>query len=514
VSVYLRGGDLSWSSLGRTAGLEADVLAVVDSAGRKICVGTADADVRLSHGGSKRYRFTGAVLNSPRLAERYDPYARQSTSMRVTFEVSESELSLREIRRSGVPLQMLGVDVYWKIGGSDFEQTFQMLRGNLISPRYDSNRGVSTFTVEEKWLAEDEPFPPVIASQSNITSLLSEHSGKPYPVIVGDVKRLPLLCEDSTNLDDFIVMLDRDGEWSSPNQVSAIYDSDDSALAEASESQQTDADGNKYIRVTTTAGASSGNDVSADVVGHKPATVGEVLRYLSRFFGDGSVVSWQSTRDVDRSITATLGIVFNSRMRSSLEAIKRRICSILPIAMLQRWDQYVFIPFLWGTSPVAHLYVGRDILGYSSNPTEIDRGMIATEVVLKYGRECFRGQHVGVLTANSDNYLLCKTAKNRYGKGASLEVDAGDLSDESSARWLLDWLVETHTKMRVHVGYRCALGAAVQLDIGDTVLVDDEWEGWENVLFKVVGVSRSAGATLDIELLSVRDYSELYGLRT
>jgi hypothetical protein len=519
---YLQPGDGTWSDLFTDQNAIGCILVDINAAGRRYCVGTMDitlmevTDVATP---GRRVHFVGAVVNDPVHAESVDPFSRESSVQSMRIDVLGDHLPLRELRKSGVLLQDVDVDVYWYVARHDFglDQSFLVLSGKMIAPRFDERSNTSSFTVEDTRLRGEIPFPPVVATTDLIADLRDEDSGKPYPIVIGSVKKLPLLDVSGgtvagNDIDDFLVMLDALNEWSSPAQVSAIWDGD-AAMAEAvgGETQETDTDGNSYIQVVTQAGASS-LDVTADVDGHTPATPGEAIRYLLTFFGnDADIFNDFTPNDVDMKMGAiTLAMAFNSRSRKGvLDVLRDRLCRQLPIVMIQRGDKYTFEPILWDRNVVKHLRTDVNIVRKTQQPTETRQNEIRNNFALHYAISGLRGDYTGCVTADETSSHECAVSVRRYGESAPYDVKAPDVADLTGARWLLNWMIETYSKMRVFVGYRCTLDA-INVRLLDTVMVTDEYEEWTETLFKVIGIRRGTGPWIDLDLVSIEDYTSVY----
>ena len=518
---YFRGGDGKLEGVGRDPQALGCVLAVVNAGGGKYCFGTVDVNVPEIAGGNL-FKFVGAIRNDPMHREEIDPFQRTAHTPKMTFEVLEQHFPFRDLRRAGVLLQDVDVDVYWYIAnrGMDLRQSLHLIKGKMTDLTYNEENGVVVFSVEDRRLEGEKPFPPVMASTDLISTLEPEDSGKPYPIVVGSVNKLPLLDIDATNHDDFLVMMDPAGEWSSPAQVSKAYDGDVPLVGPLNENQATDADGNVYVSVTDAGGGpATRSDVTADVTGHTPSDPAEAIRYLLTFLGDDDVKTMfdqASLNHVERAFRGvSLALAFNARGSGGVvDAIRDRLCSLLPIAIVQRGKKYSFDPLLWDRNVTAHLKTDVNVIRKLSGPTETRRNEVYNSFTVKYGRSGLRGDHTGCITKDWATDNECERSRRRYGKRAMPDIDAGDLEDEDSARWLMDWLIETYSKMRVFVSYRCTLDA-VKIKLWDTVVVEDDYEGWVGQyrllpMFKVIGIRRGTGPWIDLDLVSVDDYSEVY----
>lgn len=515
---YLRGGPGRWSDIFADQQAVGCILVDINAAGRRYCVGTVDVEVPET-GTENPLHFVGAILNDPLHKESFDPFSHESSVQTLKFNIMGEHFPIHDLRKSGALLQDINVNVYWHIVGRDYslEQSYHLIEGKLVEPVFDEVNWISRFSVEDDRLSGKMSFPPVVATTDRIAGLLSEHSGKPYPIIIGTVTKLPLLDISGGGFNLFLVMHDKANEWPTslpPTQVGTIYDVDDfNPPTELAESQGTDADGNNYLRVTTTA-ATNTRDITANITGHLPATPGEAVRFLLTMFGDDSnIFDFSSISRLDSVMGCiTVGLVFNKRINGGvLSAIKNRLSSLLPFSMIQRGSKYTFEPFTWDRNVVKQLRTGINILKKNTRPVETRRSKIRNSFVVSFGKNGYREGHNFCITADESTNDSCRLSVERYGKMPSMDVDAGDLADSTGAGWLLNWLIETYSKVRTFVSYRCSLDV-VNVSLIDTVMVVDEYEGWTETLFKVIGIRRGTGPWIDLDLVSVDDYTDICGV--
>jgi len=89
--------------------------------------------------------------------------------------------------------------------------------------------------------------------------------------------------------------------------------------------------------------------------------------------------------------------------------------------------------------------------------------------------------------------------------------DAGDVVNEAGANYIIDWLVEQYSKMRVKVSYLATLDAADLIAL-DEVRIYDSDEGWDHgPRFKIIGVQYATAPFIRLDMISVDDYFEVYG---
>jgi len=510
----LVGGDGKWTRLPVDEAATACILVDIRTSNKRYCFGTKDVVVRETGTGDALH-FVGAITNDPIHKESVDPFSRDFSVQSMSFEMGADYFPLRDIRKAGIVLQDVDVDVYWHITGRDYtlEQSHLLLSGKITKPFFDSDKWKSTFSVEDVRLFGERPFPPIAATQDLLTNLADEDSGKPYPVVVGAVKKLPVLDISGGSSDEFLVMQDRNGEFGAGGKVSAVYDGDEGALAiSGQDNTQTDADGNTYYRVLTVGDAATTRDVTVDVTGHSSASPADAIRYLLSFFGDDdNIFDLYYIKKIDLAMDGvTLGLAFNDRSGGGvLDMVRNRVSSLLPLAMIQRGPKYAFIPLVWTRDVVKHLRTDINIIGKTASVTETERSSIFNNFVVKYSMSGFRGESTGCVTADKDSDDSCRVSWRRYGMSQSMDINAGDLADEQSARWLLNWCIETYSKMRVFVSYRCTLDA-VDVGLWDTVMVTDDDEDWTDTMFKVIGEHRGTGPYVDFDLVSVDDYTDVY----
>jgi len=511
VAFELRGA--GWRGLGEDPNCTGEILVVVDVGDdRKFLLGTATADVEEVVGGEKMH-FADAILNNPSFSDEVDVFDRSIRRARsMSFDVAADHFPIPDLRRTGALLQDSTVDVYWYVANRGFalNQALHVLRGKLTTPHYDEERKISSFGVEEGSLEENIPFPPIVATSDLISTLDDEFSGKPYPVIIGSVKKTPTL-KIAADAKSWLIAYDRLNEHGSM-PIAGAYDGDDgTALGAIATSSATDSAGNSYIKLTT-ANAASTKDVTADVQGHTPATVDEAIRYLLTFFGSAANRFDLSTlSDLGRVFSAIeLGLIFNQRgVGGVLQNILNRLMRQLPFASVQVGEQYEFMPISWDRDVVKTLSYGKNIVRKISGPTETPRSDIFNSFVVKYARSGLRGDHTGCIVRDHDTDQACRLSKLWHGSRAMPDFDAGDVSNDAGAMYIMNWLIETFSKMRVFVSYECTLDV-VGTWMLDTVRVIDDKEGWDTE-FKVIGIELPPNSpTVGLSLVSVGDYVEVY----
>jgi len=502
-----------WQGLADDRNARACILVDINAGGNRYCFSTIDVDVQSAADGPWM-RFHGAIMNDPVHKEKVDVFGRQPSVQDMKFTVMSERFPIPEMRRTGLLLQDIRVDVYWHIIGRDFtfDQAFHLLRGRLQDPTYNEQEKTVDFRVEDTRLEGEQRFPPVVADQTKIPNLIDDHVGKPYPIVIGSCKKSPVLNIDGAIAGNvFLAMGDPMDEYAGGAQVSEVYDQD-TALTVSAQTRQTDAEGNVYHRVTTNDNAATA-EVTADVTGHANTDVESVIRYLLTFFANNDdVFDLSSLKQVKLAMPKVdLGMVFNSRSSRGgvLKVLIDRVLRMLPIGMIPRGRKYEFKPLTWDRDVMHHLsFADGSIQECVSGPTETKRSDVFNEFVIRYNRSSLRGGKISVLEKTSSNNQDCRRSEERYGRRAMGDVDAGDLNSDDGAAWLMDWYVETYSRMRVFVSYRVNLGA-VNVPLWATVRVEDEFQNWDS-LFKVIGIRRGTGSDMVLDLVSIDDYSEVY----
>lgn len=496
------------------------ILIMANVSGRKYCFAQRDVHIE-EHRDGQLIHFIGALLNNPEHEESVDYLSRETSTGGMHFRVMADHFPLDLIwSKSATVLQRSIVDVYWivdrrKVAAEDhmcLDQALHLLSGRLNAPVYSEEDHVVEFTVEEARVDDEKMFPPVAASADRISTLVPEHEGKPYPVVFGEVKKLPLLNIDTdvATGDRWLVMHDPLQEYSG-NAVTQLYDGDSlHGGAPYVEARLADAENDYYWYVDDTAGAGAASSltVTADVTGHTPSTPGDVIRYLITWFGVPDLFDLASLKRMRTTFASTvLAMAFNQRDGTVLSIIRDRLRRFLPFALLQRGERYVFLPLMWDCDPVRIISTDRAILNVWKAPAETPRDAVANRFVFLRKRSGLRGDHQDSDVFDHENDWWCRESRRRYGE-RELEVDLGDVQGDTGCYPLQQWWIDTHSKVRVMVGYECSLECA-GLRLWDTVRVVDRWNGWD-ALFKVKGIRRGDGPTVGVDLVSIDDRVEVY----
>jgi len=508
-----------WKGIGDDKDAEGCILVVVNAGGNRYCFGTRDVEVNES-GDYNPMHFIGCILNDPVASEEVDPFSRNVSVQKFRFNVGADFFPIKEMRQAGIILQDSDVDVYWYVTNRGFtlEQALHILSGKLLNPSYNEEKNVSSFEVEDIRLIGEEPFPPLIATGDKLDGVTwtvdTAFNGKPYPIVIGAIKQLPIIrMTQGVGDDRYLVMHDPFSEYSA-NPVTTVYENDSDLGVINAQDRDTDEEDNPYWYAEV-AGPPTSASLTADVTGHTPATLDETITYLLRFFGNKSdMFDVGSIEDLKRAfVDITLGFAVNNRETDGvLGIIRNRLSSLLPFATIQKGAQYVFKPLLWDRDVVKHLSFKKNIVRKISGPIETRRSQIFNSFTVNYDRSGLRGDFNGSIVRDWNNSEKCSLSEKRYGKRAFGDIDAGDLADSASAKWLMNWLIETYSIMRVFVGYECSLDVA-NVQLFDTVSIDDEYEGWDHgPLFKVIGITRPTGTTIGLSLVNKEDYVDVYAV--
>ena len=204
-------------------------------------------------------------------------------------------------------------------------------------------------------------------------------------------------------------------------------------------------------------------------------------------------------------------MAFNNRESGGmLETVIERLVSQLPMALVQKGEKYSFQPIVWNDVISKVLSFDSNILNKIDGPSETRKSEIYNSFVVKYKRSGLRGDFQGCIVRDHTSSYDCKVSADRYGKRSMQDFEAGDISNDDGANYVMNWLIETFSKMRVFVSYECTLDV-IDVNILDTVRVIDRYEDWDTH-FKVIGISRPLGHSIILDLVSVKDYTEVYGI--
>jgi hypothetical protein len=513
---YLSGS--GWGTVENNRGIDISpcMLVVLNIGGVRYCFGTEDIHVKEFDG--KWLHFIGAILNTPSFSESIDIFGSRDIQDRsIKIDVMGSYLSFRDIRKTGVLIQRCAADVYWYVGGIEqkLSQAQHILSGKIFDPVFDSDTNVSSFTVRDYQYQYTRQFPPVVADTEKISTLVSDHVGKVYPVILGTpVKKVPMLEINDGTLNEFLCCLDKNNSLSG-NPVTAAYDGDVEVVI-SSQGQQTDDDGNHYWRVVLDDVASS-LDVTADFSNSDvDASPGGVIEHLFQYFSniESNMFDRTSLRKLNVAFPGIkIGAIINQIIDGgALGFIKSRLMKQIPFALKQEGGKYSFVPLLWGRDVVKKLSSKKNIFAKVEPVVETGVDKISNSFVFKYGVSGLRGDSSAVIERTPDNDIMCKVSKRRYGDRGYSEVTLADIISSAGANIIANWYIETLSKVRIFVSYDCTLDAA-SIRLWDTVSVYDDDEGWTHEpLFKVVGIHKSSRSLIRLDLVSVDDYIDVYGI--
>jgi hypothetical protein len=512
-----------WRNIGENESALGVILLVVEAI-RPYYFSVLDLDVPDEDGDD--LKFVGAILNDPVHRESVNVFTRgEPPVVEFQFEIMADHFPLTDLRRAGVILQDITCRVYWYVAGTglNLNDAFELLEGNLVEPSYDEERGVVHFRVEDARLQNEKvtPFPPIISEKRLFTGaeiLLDSGTGKPYPIVIGSVKQSPVLLSDPGGYHKGVMAYDPFSEFSAADAPDAIYEDDEDVKAAKYNSTgvTTDGDGNRYLYFRLNAATTfDSQDVTVDFTGHSETGVTEVIKYLLRFFSGNPDIFDDATIDaMTKYFSAVdLAMVINSRSEGGvLKIVLERLGKQLPFAMLQRGRKFEFHPIRWDLEAAKVLTFDRNIIRRVYGPTETKRDEIYNVFTVRYAQSGLRGDFTECITRDGTTNEDCAISETRYGRRAMPDFDLPDVANDEGAQFVINWLVETFSKMRVFVGYECTLDV-VDITLLDVVRVYDSYEGWDHgPFFKVIGIDRGTGPNINLHLVSIEDFVDVYGI--
>lgn len=501
-----------WAALESADDVRGEVLVQVTAGGKLYNLATTDLDM-VGYARTDRdadlVHFVGAVLNDPQVSDKIDYKTGGMTARTMTFEVSHEHLPFKELRNRGVLLQASDVRVLWTVVGAGLtlDQADVVLEGKMSNPVHDEEAGTVSFTVRDARFDGDKLFPPVAATSSRIANLDDESIGKPYPIIVGTVKKSPCLYISNDWVSWLAMHLPFDG-----GSVDAIYDGD-TELAIDVQGSDADNGGDTYYYVDID-GVASTKDVTVDATGYPNDSFEGLVGFLMRQYSNFSdKVDYPSLSEAStRMLPVNFGVVVNEFVDGgALNFVQSRIVPQVPVAMFVRGGRIAFRSMRWDRDVSRYLKTGRDIISQAEPFVETPVEEVCNEFVVRYGRSAFRNDATGVVEAKPATNFDCQVSLERYGLRAFQAFDVLDVTNEDGALYVLNWLVETFSKVRVKTSYLSRIGSVVSLGLWDTVRVEDEWNGLDHApLFKVIGARRMAGPHIKLDLISVDDYLDVF----
>ena len=200
-----------------------------------------------------------------------------------------------------------------------------------------------------------------------------------------------------------------------------------------------------------------------------------------------------------------MSMIFNERVENGAFGAIERTLNGIPVVMAWTGEQYRFMPLTWTQEHVHTIALERNLLETS----EVEEtGEVANEFLIRYGRSGLRDDPIGAVVRAWENDYQCLNSKKWYGKRAAKELEIKDVSE--GADQVADWMVETHSKLRVTAKCLCGLEVGLRLNPWDTVRLRDADEGID-APFKLTRITYRTGKTIDAEFLSVDDCHLVYG---
>jgi len=488
----------------------------INIAGWRGCFSDVDFSI-LEFANGPSVRCNSALLSLPEYKIEVNPYERTFNLSSLSFSMIADCLPINNFLKSGLSFSGIKVKVYWLILNNEFslDQAFLIVDGTATNFQYSEPDNVVNFDIVDEQLGGDCTFPPRAITLDTFPESLGineESYGKCYPVIIGSVKKMPVLdiTDDRTR---YLVLDDPHGRISG-TPVSKAYDGDNEiAVGAISQAADVDALGNTYWYADVTSDPSLSNDVTVDIDAGNAALV-DAISFLLTYSEKFDVFDLNSLKKLSHELSAlTFALVFNEAVDGGvIGAIKERLIKELPISIFQRGKKYYFQSLFWDRDIRKSLSTDTNILQTISSPTEISNEIMCNDFVVTAGISGLRGDSAAAVGRNRFNDALCATNAMRYGSVGRKEISLPDAADSKSATWMANWLVETFARKRVRVSYLCTFDV-LDLNPWDTIQVFDHNMGWTHgPLFKIVGMTFGSTNGIILNLLSLDDYFDVYGI--
>lgn len=490
----------------------------MDVAGKKLYFATNQIQVREFDGGSL-VNCISAILNSPSFNMSIDPYSKEFNVAEIDFQIMAKYFPTAKTIHSGQSFSSIRARVMWMIDGGEFflDQAFLLMDGLADGFRYSEPEDIVSFRVVDHQISGDRRFPPKIISTTSFTSVSDggtvpdESFGKCYPVVIGNVYKMPLINIS----DDFSRFLAMDDPFIqlSGTPVDKVYE-EDTELTISTQASATDGELNTYWYVDISGDESTSENVTADIAGPCGNLVQSIQYLLSAFSSKKDMFDMNSLQALsDKFAAVELSTVFNSIVDGGVvQAIKERLIKEFPLIIIQRGAKLYFQHLFWERNIVKTLSHDKNIIQTVSDPTEIERSQMANSFVVTAGVSGLRGDALIAVSRTKDNDAICYLSSQRYGELGKREISVPDVVDSSGATWLMNWVVETYAKKRIRVSYLCSFDV-IDVNLWDTIEVFDKYLNWNHgPLFKVVGITYGCTNGVVLDLLSHDDYFDVYGV--
>lgn len=489
--------------------------------GQRCIFSTADISLR-EYPDGPIINCISAIVNDVEFGLTVDPYNPMLNPIQIDFTIMRKYFPIEPARNAGLSFVQLDAKLYWAVISSfelDLLQAFLLVDGTISSFQYDEESDLIKMTLVDKQRAGDRCFPPAVTSSIGFSDLATdaeESLGKCFPVVVGSVKKLPVI-DISSDFSKYIAM-DHSNYSTSGTPVTAVYNGveGDQAITHAISAQGMGVDslGHRYWYVQIVGDEADSYDVTVDIDGIDENIIQAIIYLLTTYSDKRDMFDLSSLRHLDNVFSAvTIATAFNEIVEGGVvQAIRERFIRQLPIAILQRAEKFYFQSLLWDRDVQKFLSTEKNILQTVSPPTEVGRDALCNDFVLTCGVSGFRGDTVEAIQKNADNDGMCQLSKHRYGSIGQRKIDLPDIADAMGGAWVLNWYVETFSKMRVSISYLCSFDV-IDLNLWDTVRVYDTNLGWEHgPFFKIVGIKYGISNGIILNLISVDDYFDVWGV--
>jgi methionine-rich copper-binding protein CopC len=496
-------------------------LVIVNISGRKYCFSTKGISVREQSDNSitvnhNWLQFIPALLNSPSFKIEVNPLEKRFSQTAFSFQVNGNYFPIRDFRKLGINFQSTIVDVYWYITdrGFSLKDCYHIIHSEISEWNFNEEENFVEFSVIDKQFEGDNIFPPGIINAETISTAPSESAGKRYPVVIGTAYKVPAYEISAGTMTRFLVLDDASGEFTASSVALVAYDGDNVVVID-SQGSATDGFGRKYNYIDFQVAVVESKEITVDILGHMPADLKSVIQFLfSSYSSYYDYYDGYSLNCISNEFSPiTLSMVFNDDIGNGvIHVIRERLLQQFPLLMYQDEGKLKFQHLLWTRDVTKILSFDKNIYSMTSEVSETPRANVFNSYNMNYGTSGLRGDFLGSIQRNKINDAMCYFSDMRYGSSLAKNFDVPDVTDISGGLFILNWMIETFSKMRVMVSYHVSFDCA-NVKIWDTVRVYDKYQGWfHGPYFKVIGITYREEKGLIFDLISLDDYYDVYSV--
>lgn len=499
-----------------------DIRIGTEDGGKQIRISGQPIDIVNNLAGQNLDTYAAIPLmqEEPEISNVYQAGNATSSARSLSISINPSLIDPASLIQKG--LFLCGyAEVSLAVDGLEWMHRHVIIRGDLSGGvsfggrRPDGTFSTMDFEVVDPRETTSSKMPNWVMDIGRFTNLFTGSLGQVYPIIVNGYPYVPAvrLTSNSNGNNTFLIsqggsdQITLSGTYVNGEPVSPTHPNYPHNLSQGSDNY-----GVVYATVAFTSSMGTvwedSDSVYCEVEKHnQDLSIIGVIRELLENYSSFGIQGLEPVlfSDAEFKIPTGLGnpkVCINgsgsSSQATSISYIESSYLESYPMVSMI-WERGGYGPIVtdFRTPPITHFVSGQHpIFDRASLVQESDKASICNEFVLKYNYNAMLDQFESVRLRSPDNSGICSYSRAMFGYRTCTPIESLTIFDDSTANYVLDWMVAHQALPSYYVEYEGAPTLFFKMRRGDTIELTDEEFGWEKEHATIEKLTYRSGRTL------------------